>query len=74
VNIARRIELYNQAVRLACDYIAQNSDLKDRAGMAVQLHEAIRHQLLAGSDDPVAVAAAAIRALEARYRPESVGR
>jgi len=68
MGIARKIELYNQAFQLASDHIAKDSDLKDRAGITKQLHDAIRHELQAGVPDPVAVAANAIRMLRARRR------
>jgi hypothetical protein len=68
MGIARKIELYNQAFQLARDHIAKDPDLKDRAGITKQLHDAIRHELQAGVADPVAAAANAIRMLQARRR------
>jgi hypothetical protein len=68
MGIARKIELYNQAFQLARDHIAKDRDLKDRAGITKQLHDAIRHELQAGVADPVAVAANAIRTLQMQRR------
>jgi hypothetical protein len=65
--IAHRIELYNQASQLARTYIAKDSTLVDRAGIAKQLHEAVRHAIAAGNDDVVTIAAAAVRELRAHY-------
>jgi len=68
MGIARKIELYNQAFQLARDHIAKDPDLKDRAGITKQLHDAIRNELQAGVTDPVAVAANAIRMLQMQRR------
>jgi hypothetical protein len=68
MGIARKIELYNQALQLARGHIAKDPDLKDRGGITKRLHDAIRHELQAGVADPVAVAANAIRMLQAQRR------
>jgi hypothetical protein len=64
MGIARKIELYNQALQLARGHIAKDPVLNDRAGITAQLHDAIRHELQAGGADPVSVAANAIRTLQ----------
>lgn len=66
MGIARNIELYQQAFNLARTHIAKDGDLNGRAGLVKHLHEAIRHELQAGASDVVAIAASAIRALQAR--------
>ena len=68
MGIAHRIELYQQAFQLARDHIAKAPDLTDRAGLAKELHDAIRYELQAGAEDPVAIAANAIRVLQAKRR------
>lgn len=64
MGIARKIELYNQALQLARDHIAKDPILNDRAGISKRLHDAIRHELQAGVADPVEVAVNAIRTLQ----------
>ncbi|HZS62899.1 MAG TPA: hypothetical protein VFA53_00140 [Xanthobacteraceae bacterium] len=67
MGIARNVELYNQAFQLARDHIARDPGLSDRAGIVKDLHDAIRQELHAGVADPVAVAAGAIRKLQAQF-------
>ena len=66
MGIARNIELYQQAFHLAREHIAKDSDLNGRAGLVKHLHEAIRNELQAGAADAVAIAANAIRTLQAQ--------
>jgi len=66
-DIARRIKLYSRAFQLAREHIASDSALTDRAGIATELHEVIRREIAAGQSDVVAIAAAAVRILQARY-------
>ena len=66
MGIARKVELYQQAFHLAREHIAKDGDLNGRAGIVKHLHEAIRRELQAGATDAVAIAASAIRALQAR--------
>lgn len=49
IGAARKVELYNQALRLARDHIAKDPALNDRAGITTRLHGAIRHELQAAS-------------------------
>ena len=65
-DIARRIELYNQAFQLAHEHIARDQMLRERPDIGKELHDAIRRQIANGTSDVVAVAAGAVRALEAR--------
>ncbi len=65
--LAHRIKLYNQASQLVRAHIAKDHVLVDRAGIAKELHEAVRHAIAAGNDDVVAIAAAAVRELRALY-------
>ena len=66
-DIARRIKLYNQAYQLVSERIAENRALCGRPGVEKELHDIIRRQIAAGSTDVVAIAAAAVRQLQARY-------
>jgi hypothetical protein len=66
MGIARKVELYNQAFRLAHEHISKHGDLNDRAGIVADLHDAIRRVLLTGAEDVVAIAAAAIRELQSQ--------
>ena len=65
-DIARRIELYNQAIQQAHEHIARDQMLRERPDIGKELHDAIRRQIANGTSDVVAVAAGAVRALEAR--------
>jgi hypothetical protein len=66
MSIARKVELYHQAFRLAYEHISKHGDLNERAGIVAGLHDAIRRVLLTGTEDVVAIAAAAIRDLQAQ--------
>ena len=66
MNIARKVELYNQAAHLAREHLDRHGKLDESAGAATRLHEIIRRQIALGVDDPVAIAAAAIRELDER--------
>jgi len=65
-DIARRIRLYNQAFQLAFKHVADDSTLIERPEIGKQLHDLVRHEIAAGVSDPVTIAAAAVRELEAR--------
>ena len=69
MGIAERVELYNQAFRLACDHIAKDNALTDRAGLVKHLHDAVRGEISAGQTDPVVIATNAIRVLQTRQWP-----
>jgi hypothetical protein len=65
-DIARRIKLYQQAFQLAFEHVADDSALSGRPDFGKQLHDIVRHEIAVGVSDPVAIAAAAVRELEAR--------
>jgi len=66
VNIARKVELYNQASHLARAHLSQRGELDESASVTARLHESIRRQITLGADDPVVIAAAVIRELHER--------
>jgi len=69
--IARKVELFNLAYKLAWTHIEENPALKSaRAPHA--LSTSIRRQLAAGADDVVVIAATAIKELtDGRSEPGS---
>ncbi|MDP2408687.1 MAG: hypothetical protein Q8M26_00185 [Pseudolabrys sp.] len=73
--IARKVELFNLAYKLAWAHIDENPALKGPAA-ADALNASIRRQLAAGADDVVVIAAQAIKDLgDDRYIPvQSPGR
>jgi hypothetical protein len=66
--IARKVELYNQSFQLAREHVAKDTALNGIADVVKQLHDAIRRELSSGSDDAVAIAASAVRALQQQYQ------
>lgn len=67
--IARKVELFNLAYRLAWTHIDEHPALKGPSASSA-LNASIRRQLAAGADDVVVIAAQAIKDLgEARYIP-----
>jgi hypothetical protein len=66
--IARKIELYNLSFQLARDHVAKDTALNGIPDVVKQLHDAIRRELNSGSDDAVAIAASAVRALQQQYQ------
>jgi hypothetical protein len=66
MGIARKVELYHQAFRLAHEHISKYGDLNGQAGIVADLHDAIRRELITGAEDVVAIAAAAIRELQSQ--------
>ena len=61
--IARNIELYNLAYRLAWKHISERQK-HEYPNVATFLHDAIRHQLKEGVTEPVFIAAAALKNIE----------
>jgi hypothetical protein len=61
--IARNIELYNLAYRLAWKHISERQK-HEYPNVATFLHEAIRDQLKQGAVEPVFIAAAALKHVE----------
>jgi hypothetical protein len=67
-DIAHRIKLYNQAFQLAHEHVAKDDVTVGRPSMVKALHDLIRREIAVGIDDPVSIAATAVRELEARSR------
>jgi hypothetical protein len=61
--IARNIELYQLAYRLAWPYVSEFQKIADQ-NIALRLHDAIRHHLKQGSTEPVFIASEALKAIE----------
>jgi predicted DNA-binding protein len=61
--IARNIELYNLAYRLAWRHISERQK-REYPNVATFLHDAIRHQLKQGAIEPVFIAAEALKDIE----------
>jgi len=61
--IARDIELYNLAYKLAWKHISERQKL-EYPNVATFLHEAIRRQLKQGAVEPVFIAAGALKNIE----------
>jgi hypothetical protein len=61
--IARNIELYNLAYRLAWRHISERQKRK-YPNVATFLHDAIRRQLKQGATEPVFIAAEALKNIE----------
>src|SRR5215470_11459315 len=62
-NIARDIELYQLAYKLAWPYV---SDFQKNADptIALRLHDSIRHQIRQGSAEPVFIASEALKHID----------
>ena len=61
--IARKIESYNLAYRLAWKHISERQK-RERPDMARRLHDSIRRLLKDGETEPVFIASEALKALE----------
>ena len=61
--ISQNIERYNSAYRLAWKHVSELQKRTDR-NIAFRLHESIRRQLKEGADEPVFIAAEALRDIE----------
>ncbi len=66
--IAKKILLYQQAFQLARDHVPKDRALMDKAGIVSHLHDAIRQEIALGTEDPVGIAASAVRALQRHVR------
>jgi hypothetical protein len=69
--IARKVELYNLAFQLAREHVAKDTALNGTPDIVKQLHDAIRRELNSGSDDAVAIAASAVRALQRQHQDKT---
>ena len=63
VMIARDIELYQLAYKLAWPHVSEFQKIAD-PNIALHLHDAIRHQLKRGASEPVFIASEALRGIE----------
>ena len=61
--IARNIELYQLAYRLAWPYVSEFQKIAD-PHIAMHLHDAIRRQLKQGAAEPVFIASEALRGID----------
>ena len=61
--IARNVELYILAYKLAWKYISEDHK-HERPDIARHLHDYIRHQLKEGATDPVFIASEALKDVE----------
>jgi len=61
--IARNIELYNSAYRLAWKHISERQK-RERPDIARRLHDSIRRLLKDGETEPLFIASGALKALE----------
>jgi hypothetical protein len=69
--IARRIELFNQAYRLAWEHFSQQPAMKEKPKLSQLLHDYIRRELGARTTDPVSLAAAAIQQIQKLHGQDS---
>jgi hypothetical protein len=63
--IARNIELYNLAYRLAWMHISERQK-RERPDIARRLHDFIRRQLKDGATEPLFIASEALKTLDER--------
>jgi hypothetical protein len=63
IGIARNIELYNLSYRLAWKHISELHK-REYPSIGFLLHDAIRHQLKEGAEEPVFIAAEVLRNIE----------
>ena len=61
--IARNIELYNLAYRLAWKHLSERQK-RQHPNMARRLHDSIKRQLKDGATDPLFIASEALEALD----------
>ena len=66
--IARNIELYNSAYRLAWKYVSAVQK-RDMPNIAWRLHDFIRREIKKGASEPLLIASEALRSVE--FNPET---
>ena len=71
--IARNLELYILAYKLAWKYISEDHK-REQPDIARHLHDYIRHQLKEGATDPVFIASEALKDVESAPRSEPYAR
>jgi hypothetical protein len=65
--IARKIESYNSAYRLAWEHISEHQT-REQPNIARRLHDSIRSLLEDGATEPLFIASEALKALESTSR------
>jgi hypothetical protein len=65
--IARKIELYNSAYRLAWEHISEHQK-RERPIIARRLHDSIRRLVEDGATEPLLIASEALKTLESTSR------
>jgi hypothetical protein len=68
MTIAREIELYNSAYRLAWKHVT-GLQKREKANIASRLHDSIRLQIKKGATEPLFIASEALRDVE--FNPEA---
>ena len=61
--IARKIESYNLAYRLAWEHISEHQK-RERPDIARRLHDSIKRRVYEGATEPVFIASEALREIE----------
>ena len=65
--IARKIESYNSAYRLAWEHISEHQK-REQPNIARRLHDSIRRLLEDGATEPLFIASEALKAIESTSR------
>jgi hypothetical protein len=68
MTVAREIELYNSAYRLAWKHISELQK-REKPNLASRLHDSIRSQIKQGATEPLFIASEALRDFE--FNPET---
>jgi hypothetical protein len=66
--IARNIELYNSAYRLAWKHVSEVQK-REKPNIACRLHDSIRREIKKGASEPLFIASAVLRDVE--FNPET---
>lgn len=66
--IARNIELYNSAYRLAWKHVSEVQK-REKPNIAWRLHDFIRREIKKGASEPLLIASEALRSVE--FNPET---
>ena len=68
MTVAREIELYNSAYRLAWKHVTELQK-RDKPNLASRVHDSIRSQIRQGATEPLFIASEALRVAE--FNPET---
>jgi hypothetical protein len=68
MSIARDIELYNSAYRLAWNHVSELQQ-REKPNIAWRLHDSIRREIKNGATEPLFIASEALRDVE--FNPET---